>query len=76
MVTTEMTGQKFSANEEPLVLNLPPPTIDDHQLPITMHFRGHYGEPPVTINRTVKSDSAVYNMSYNPFNGQWTVSGE
>lgn len=47
--------------------------LDVHSLRPTLHFVGHYDEPPMTLNLDVSQGGRDVQISFNPLTGEWSV---
>jgi len=69
-VTVRHLQDEQTVSSEPLSFTLP---LDADHVDLTLHFHGHYREPPLQLPFRTSEGSKVIHMSFDIIKGTWLV---
>lgn len=69
-VTVRHLQDEQTVSSEPLAFTLP---LDADHVDLTLHFHGHYREPPLQLPFRTSEGSKVIHMSFDIIKGTWLV---
>jgi len=69
-IFSEVCFGSTEIDKEPFVMDTPP---NSNPLAVTLHFYGHYNEPPITLNLDFGIGERYVDLHYNPLTGVWNV---
>lgn len=72
-VTVTHAGEQYGASKEPLVVSLPHNAHQEMYHKVTLHFHGHYGEPPIDLQYGMAGEGQVYQLEFDVAKGTWST---